>query len=96
MNKKTETEQVCHDCKKEIIIKNKKIIKGKLLAYKDGDEKINVFKCNECFKKNPSLTNFRKCEVYSRIVGYLRPINQWNVGKKQEFKDRKNFKISKK
>ncbi len=23
-----------------------------------------------------------KCEVYSRVVGYLRPVNQWNSGKK--------------
>ena len=28
------------------------------------------------------------CEVYSRIVGYLRPLDAWNVGKQQEFKDR--------
>ena len=31
-------------------------------------------------------------EVYSRVVGYLRPVNQWNVGKRAEFKDRKPFK----
>ena len=34
-----------------------------------------------------------KCEVYSRVVGYLRPVSQYNVGKKSEFKDRKVFKI---
>lgn len=28
-------------------------------------------------------------EVYSRVVGYFRPINQWNVGKKSEWEDRK-------
>jgi len=32
-----------------------------------------------------------KCEVYSRIVGYLRPIQQWNEGKQAEWKDRKTF-----
>jgi len=32
-----------------------------------------------------------KCEVYSRVVGYLRPVNQWNRGKQQEFSDRKEF-----
>ncbi len=32
-----------------------------------------------------------KCEVYSRIVGYLRPIEQWNDGKKAEWEDRKTF-----
>lgn len=32
-------------------------------------------------------------EVYSRVVGYLRPIHQWNVGKRAEFKDRKSFDV---
>lgn len=36
-----------------------------------------------------------KCEVYSRIVGYLRPVSQWNVGKKAEFIDRKTFNRTK-
>lgn len=31
------------------------------------------------------------CEVYSRIVGYLRPVEQWNDGKQEEFTDRKLF-----
>ena len=33
-----------------------------------------------------------QCEVYSRVVGYFRPVKQWNKGKQQEFKDRKVFK----
>ena len=33
------------------------------------------------------------CEVYSRVVGYLRPVSQWNEGKAEEFKMRKTFKI---
>ena len=33
------------------------------------------------------------CEVYSRIVGYLRPVQNWNVGKQQEFKDRQYYKF---
>ena len=32
-------------------------------------------------------------EVYSRVVGYFRPVKSWNKGKKEEFKDRKAFKI---
>jgi ribonucleoside-triphosphate reductase len=32
-----------------------------------------------------------RCEVYSRIVGYLRPVSQWNKGKRAEFKDRTLF-----
>ncbi len=34
------------------------------------------------------------CEVYSRIVGYLRPVQNWNDGKKQEFADRKPFAVA--
>jgi len=33
------------------------------------------------------------CEVYSRVVGYLRPVQQWNKGKKEEFKERVTYKI---
>jgi len=46
------------------------------------------FYCPQCTIKQP-------CEVYSRIVGYLRPVQQWNKGKQIEFKERKNFKVSK-
>ncbi len=34
-----------------------------------------------------------KCEIYSRVVGYMRPVNQWNRGKQQEFKERKYFDV---
>jgi ribonucleoside-triphosphate reductase (formate) len=34
-------------------------------------------------------------EVYSRIVGYLRPVSTWNDGKQEEFKNRKTFKTFK-
>jgi ribonucleoside-triphosphate reductase len=44
------------------------------------------FFCPKCTIKQP-------CEVYSRIVGYYRPVQQWNLGKQQEFKQRKEFKI---
>lgn len=42
------------------------------------------FTCPECGAS---------CEVYSRVVGYIRPVQQWNKGKKKEFADRKEFKI---
>ena len=32
-----------------------------------------------------------KCEVYSRIVGYFRPVDQWNDGKQAEFSIRRTF-----
>jgi len=33
----------------------------------------------------------KSCEVFSRIVGYLRPVSQWNEGKQAEFKLRTTF-----
>lgn len=36
-----------------------------------------------------------KCEVYSRVVGYLRPVQNWNLGKKEEFKDRQTYSSEK-
>lgn len=32
-------------------------------------------------------------EIYSRVVGYFRPVAQWNKGKQQEFEDREYLKI---
>ncbi|KPL21065.1 MAG: hypothetical protein AMJ93_10560 [Anaerolineae bacterium SM23_84] len=34
------------------------------------------------------------CEVYSRIVGYLRPVQDWNEGKQQEFAERKTYALA--
>jgi len=34
-------------------------------------------------------------EIYSRVVGYFRPVSQWNKGKKSEFVDRKHYKLPK-
>lgn len=44
------------------------------------------FKCPKCTIEQP-------CEVYTRVVGYLRPVSQFNLGKQQEFKERKEFKV---
>jgi len=33
-----------------------------------------------------------RCEVWSRVVGYLRPTSRWNDGKAAEFSDRLSFK----
>ena len=32
-----------------------------------------------------------RCEVFSRVVGYIRPVNQWNDGKQEEFRQRTMF-----
>jgi anaerobic ribonucleoside-triphosphate reductase len=35
----------------------------------------------------------QKCEVWTRVMGYYRPIENWNPGKRGEHKERKWFKI---
>ena len=39
----------------------------------------------------PKCVVEQKTEVYSRVVGYIRPVEQWNKGKQAEFKDRRTF-----
>ena len=34
----------------------------------------------------------QKCEVFSRSMGYIRPVSNFNVGKKAEFEERNTFK----
>jgi len=46
------------------------------------------FKCPKCAIEQP-------CEVYTRVVGYLRPVAQFNAGKQQEYKDRKEYRVKK-
>ena len=45
-----------------------------------------VYTCPQCGEKT---------EVYSRITGYYRPVQNWNDGKSQEFKDRKVYDLEK-
>lgn len=35
-----------------------------------------------------------KCEIWSRTMGYHRPVSEWNIGKKAEFATRKYFSIN--
>jgi ribonucleoside-triphosphate reductase len=44
------------------------------------------FFCPHCLIQQP-------CEVYSRIVGYIRPVQQWHLSKQEEFRERKTYKI---
>lgn len=46
--------------------------------------------CPKCEAKGVET----ECSVFSRIVGYLRPVDQWNKGKKSEFKNRKLFQVN--
>jgi len=92
MEIKTKEKVYCHDCQKEIIFEGKKIKNGKMLVYESQGEKITIFKCNDCFEKSQELRNYQSCEVYSRIVGYLRPVQQWNLGKQEKFRWRREYR----
>ena len=50
-------------------------------GYLDGEQET----CSICDQKT---------EVYSRVVGYLRPVKQWNEGKQAEYGDRKSFRVA--
>lgn len=90
---------VCHDCGIMVSITAKLREDGAIIVaggavYKiprDTDS-IYFFKCDSCYEKNRTLRNWRDCEVYSRVVGYLRPVQQYNKGKREEVKMRKMFK----
>ena len=46
-----------------------------------SEEKLMATKCDS------------KTEVYSRVCGFFRPVQQWNRGKKEEFKDRSEYQV---
>jgi anaerobic ribonucleoside-triphosphate reductase len=89
-HKEVAFEGYCHDCntKVQVLCTQDTVIGG--AVYKP--RKRTFLKCDACFEKDRTLRNFEECEVYSRVVGYLRPVNQWNKGKKAEWKERKEFK----
>lgn len=93
---------VCHDCQKAVTVEAKVAEEGEITIEGGAVYKIRIgledryfFKCDSCFKVDPKLTEFQPCEVYSRIVGYLRPVNQWNKGKLEEYNQRVEFKNTK-
>ena len=48
----------------------------------------------EELKKEQQEVKGTPCEVYSRVVGYLRPVQSWNRGKKEEYALRKSFRCT--
>lgn len=85
----------CHDCGQDVTITIFKedlntddISIGGGAIY--GDMSDFQLKCDSCFEKDPVLHN-KTCEVYSRVVGYMRPVSQWNKGKQAEYDMRKEF-----
>lgn len=40
---------------------------------------------------HPPDSERQRCEIYTRVMGYHRPVSAWNVGKQQEHRDRLQF-----
>ena len=73
----------CHDC-------GKVLERGaEYMPYEI--EGATLAKCRACYEAKPELSNFQKAEVYSRVVGYIRPVEQWNNGKQAEYADRMEY-----
>lgn len=90
----------CIDCDKEVNVSvelvNENQIKidgGALyqppISY-NYQEKV-VCKCDECFKKDSKI--HQRNEVYTRVVGYLRPTSQMNPGRISEVEQRIMFHV---
>jgi hypothetical protein len=84
---------ICFDCDKVMDLEETE--KG--LDVKDGHFLVRKdtyrIKCNECFGKNPKWIDKQPCEVYSRVVGYIRPVQQWHASKQEEYRERKTFAL---
>ena len=88
----------CHDCGKGVKVRIFRDDKGRIVieggaVYNPLSNAQIFLKCDKCFAKDHTLRNWRQTEVYSRVVGYIRPVQQWNRGKREEFKQRKEFVI---
>ena len=92
-NQFADIKATCMDCEKDFVIKAERtdpttiIIIDGVIGKREGEY---LFKCNDCYKKDKSFG--QKTEVYSRVVGYLRPVSHWNEAKQQEFAMRKTYK----
>ena len=74
----------------------KKVVSGFRLPYLTLSPTFSICPSHGYLKGNQENCNIcgAETEVYSRVVGYLRPVKQWNNGKQQEFSMRKMFKAA--
>lgn len=91
-NQFAKVDAVCIDCRDDFVLELERKsetdleIKNGAIAKKYGTY---LCKCQTCFDLNNNFGG--ETEVYSRVVGYLRPIGNWNKSKKQEFDLRKPY-----
>jgi hypothetical protein len=85
----------CQSCKREVslvIFRKGMEVEGNggMIVSADHDA-IPEFKCYECLERDGGKISPTRCEVFSRVCGYLRPVKGFNPGKKAEFDMRKNY-----
>jgi ribonucleoside-triphosphate reductase len=103
LKKQLETEDAsfhgnCHDCGVPVDVlcsvnENGELVISGGAVYNPLNNEQYFFKCDKCFQNDKVLRNWRPVETYSRVVGYIRPVSQWNKGKIEEFKQRKEFVV---
>jgi hypothetical protein len=90
----------CCDCKEESTIQLERISETEIkitggALFKPPENWLSqdamLAKCQKCFDADPKFRP--KAEVYSRVVGYLRPVSSWNAAKQNEFEMRKTSKV---
>jgi hypothetical protein len=98
----------CHSCQSEIIVSaGVETFDGQDMLFIHGggickveeynsEEKYDkiLLICPDCYETDKYLKNWKRCEVFSRIVGYMRPVDSWNKAKQHEFDMRKTFEKS--
>ena len=87
---------LCQKCKKpvDIVIWEKDLEvegNGGVIIGPAYDDKPQ-FKCSECLEESRGMISPTVCEVFTRVCGYLRPVQGFNPGKREEFKMRTNYK----
>jgi anaerobic ribonucleoside-triphosphate reductase len=87
--------QHCDKCDKEIreidLGNGLELLEAKCLKFKDETGEYFVVRCDKCYEKDTSLTNYKKTEVFTRTVGYYRPVQNFHKGKVAEYNDRVEF-----
>lgn len=84
----------CTDCGKEFVLEIERIGPDSIEIKSGAIGKRNdgyLFKCHECWEADQNFGEIT--EVYSRVVGYLRPVSQWNNAKQAEHGLRKFYNI---
>jgi len=91
----------CHDCGDDVKIiycfdDERKKVTDMFGGVVYLPEQMNeyFYKCIGCYEADPVLKDYQKCEVYTRIVGYMRPMDSWNNSKINEYKMRKKFDLN--